>query len=273
MVQLGVRGHDYGRDTPSGLFGRIRADGFSCVQLALKKAIGGVEKFSDITPEVLKAVNLARQKTRITVSVLGVYVEPSLAEEKLRLESVAELIGSIPFAKELEAVCIGTETTQMQKQPGVTRKEAQNALLRSLSEIMPAAEENGVTVALEPVFTHTVGTPELSEEVLRAIRSPKLKIIFDPANLLSAEDLPSQRRLWGRCFECFGSEIAAVHLKGICPDGKGGFVECSFRESVLDYNYIFAGLRKLPQDYDVLREGIRPAEAEGDLRFMQGLLK
>ena len=33
---------------------------------------------------------------------------------------------------------MGSETTNMAKQPGVTRKEAQEALLRSLSQILPA---------------------------------------------------------------------------------------------------------------------------------------
>ena len=33
---------------------------------------------------------------------------------------------------------MGSETTNMAKQPGVTRKEAQEALLRSLGEILPS---------------------------------------------------------------------------------------------------------------------------------------
>ena len=33
---------------------------------------------------------------------------------------------------------MGSETTNMAKQPGVTRKEAQEALLRSLGRILPA---------------------------------------------------------------------------------------------------------------------------------------
>lgn len=273
MVQIGVRAHDYGRDTPDDLFGRIRADGFSCIQLALKKAISGVEKFSDITPELLEKVNAARNRANLTVSVLGVYIEPSLVDEKLRAENVAEFIGSIPYAKKLDAVCMGTETTQMWKQPNATRKEALHCLMDSLSKIMPVAEEHGVTVAIEPVFTHALNTPELAAEMLKTIQSPNLKIIFDPVNLFSEEAVSSQRQLWDRCFDCFGPQIVAVHLKGVCQDAEGNLVASAFSKSILDYDYIFRGLKQLPQDFNIMREEIKPVEAKQDLRFIQSLLK
>ena len=38
----GVRAHDFGCDTPERLAARIAAQGFSCAQLALNKAIAGL---------------------------------------------------------------------------------------------------------------------------------------------------------------------------------------------------------------------------------------
>ena len=62
------------------------------------------------------------------------------------------MLSQIPVAKALGAGCMGSETTNMAKQPGVTRKEAQEALLRSLGEILPACEEQGVLFAVEFVY-------------------------------------------------------------------------------------------------------------------------
>lgn len=272
MVQIGVRGHDYGRDTPNGLFERIHSDGFSCVQLAIRKAIRGVEKFSDITPEVLDSINSARERSQMTIAVLGVYIEPSLADKRLRSVNVDEFVRSIPFAKQLDAVCMGTETTRMEKQPGVTRKEALRCLMDSLDKIMPAAEEKGITVAIEPVSTHTLATPELVTEMLKTIQSPNLKVIFDPANLFSKETMNSQRSLWDRCFQCFGSKIIAVHMKGVRLDETGGLIACDLSESILDYRYIFDQLNKIPQNYNVLREEVNPSNAKKDRLFLQNLL-
>ena len=274
MISIGARAHDYGKDTPDGLFGRIAADGFTCVQLALKKAIAGVEKPGDATPKLLDEISAALDRSGLTVAVLGAYVEPSLTEEKLRAESVAEFLANIPFAKRLGAACIGTETTQMKNQkPAVTRKEALRCLMDSLSRIMPVAEQYGVTVAVEPVRTHALNTPELAAEMLKTIRSPRLKIIFDPVNLFGEEDVADQQRLWDRCFSCFGTEIAAVHMKGVRQEETGALVSCAFSESVVDYGYLFDGLKKLPQTFGVLREEVKPSRAKQDIAFLRGFLR
>lgn len=48
----------------------------------------------------------------------------------------------------------------MSKQPaGTTREEAQELLCRSLAEILPTAEELGVTVGIEPVTLHSMNSP------------------------------------------------------------------------------------------------------------------
>lgn len=271
MIHLGVRAHDYGKDDPERLFGRIHADGFESVQLAFKKAVSGVNDFRDITPEVVAKAGAAAKRNSIRIAVLGVYIEPSLVDEDARKKNMAEFIGSIPFAKALGADCIGTETTRMETQPHAAREDALRALLRSLESAMPAAEENGVTVAIEPVASHTMNTPECAASVLKDIASPNLKVIFDPVNLLTEKNLPAQDALWDRFFDLLGDKIAAVHMKGtrVVPGGTLG--RCGFADSQVNYPRIFRALRQLPGDFSVLREEIDPEHAEEDRRFLHAL--
>lgn len=271
MISLGVRAHDFGKQEPQQLFERIRANGFCSVQLAFKKAVAGVERFGDITPSVVEKTNIAANMHGIHIAVLGVYIQPSLCDDAPRRKNMAEFIGSIPYAKTLGADCIGTETTRMTLQPQATRNEALRALERSLESALPAAEENGVTVAIEPVAAHTVNTPECAAAVLKDMASPNLKVIFDPVNLLTPENLSSQNDLWGRFFQLLGDKIAAVHMKGVRPAPGGGLESCVFSESAVDYPAIFRELRKLPGDFSVLREEISPAHAAEDYRFLHGL--
>ena len=268
MVKIGARAHDYGKDEPESLFARIRADGFSCVQLALKKALAGV---GDVTPALLERVNAALKKNDLSVAVLGAYVDLALADGPARLAAAEEFRANIPFARELGAACVGTETTPTEKQPGLTRKEAMRLLLGSLESILPTAEQNGVTVAVEPVFSHTLNTPELARRMLGDLRSPNLKIIFDPVNLLSEDAVPTQRDLWERCFECFGGKIVAVHLKGARIGSDGRLTACGLTESVVDYGFIVSRLKQLPQDFNILREEVVPANAAEDLEFIRDL--
>jgi len=271
MFHVGARAHDYGRQSPETLFEKIQSDGFEGVQLALQKAISGVESFAVITPELVQNVRVCCEKTNLAIPVLGVYVEPSFADENMRRKSVQEFCRSIPFAKTLHAGCIGTETTSMTKQPGVSREDAIKNLLRSLNEILPLAEDTGVDVAIEPVFDHSMNTPEMTKMVLDAMQSPRLKVIFDPVNLLSPNEIPNQERLWNRCFSCFGGSITAVHIKWIKRDAAGLRQKAPLEESTVNYPAVFEGLRALKRDLFVIREEVIPDHAKQDIAFIKSL--
>lgn len=273
MLIPGARAHDYGRQEPETLFAAIAADGWQTLQLAFKKALAGVQSAVDITPLMVGRVDAALRANRLQLGVLGAYVEPSLADEAERARQVAEFCAQIPVAKALGAGCIGTETTNMQKQPGIMRDEALRQLRRSMEEILPVAQQHGVTVAVEPVYYHAMATPEDVQALLRDMQSPWLKVIFDPVNLLAPALAGDQPALWQRSFDCFGSQIVAVHIKGIKQAADGALVACPLEESIIDYEAVFAGLRPLTGSIPVLREEVKPAHARQDAAFMQALMR
>jgi len=266
---FGVRAHDYGKQAVGDLFRTIADDGWQAVQLAFPKAAAGVDSFSDVSPPLLKETKAALAKTGLSVAVLGVYVEPSLADEGLRKAQAQILIDALPQAKALGAICVGTETTAIRTQPGVPRDDALRALRRSLEEILPVAERLGVNLAVEPVHCHTLHTPQLTRTLLLELPSPRLKIIFDPVNLLRLEDIEEQRSLWERCLDLFGASIVAVHIKGAAraTDENGMLLDSPFSSSIIDYPSLFHHLRQLRAP--VLREMAIPSESEGDITFLR----
>ena len=140
---VGARGHDFGRHSVEELLSSIGDAGFRCTQLAYTKAVEGVKSYADVTPELVAATNAAVQKSGVSIAVDGTYVELSYADEDKRRAEVAKALSQVPVAKALRAGCMGSETTNMAKQPTVSRREAQEALLRSLGEILPVCEEQG----------------------------------------------------------------------------------------------------------------------------------
>ena len=209
---IGARGHDFGRHTPDELFASIGKAGFACTQLAYTKAIEGVKSYADVTPELAKATRAAATAAGVSIAVNGTYVELGYADEDKRRAEVAKVLSQIPVAKVLHAGCMGSETTNMAKQPGVTRKEAQEALLRSLGEILPICEEQGVLFAVECVYYHAMNTPEAVKMVLDTIASPNLRVLCDFANYVGPEDasLDAQRRIWDKVGSWYGDKIAAT---------------------------------------------------------------
>lgn len=266
---VGARLHDYGKGRPGELFARVANDGFAAVQLAYKKCVPGVASYADVTDALVRETQEARAQTGIQVAVLGTYVELAMNDES-RLQNVADFKSQLAVCKALGAGCIGTETTNMAKQPaGTTREQAQDLLCRSLAEILPLAEELGVTVAVEPVFYHSMNTPRATRHVLDTLRSPNLKVIFDLCNLVSAEAAPHQASIWEEMGELLGDKIVAVHFKGQGFTPEGGFYSTSLEESQVDYAGGFAMLRQLPQTLPVLREEAVPARAATDIAFMR----
>lgn len=269
---IGVRAHDYGKRPPEEIFPDIRAAGWQAVQLALKKAVAGIDAMADADEAAVARIGAALRHNRLHVAVMGSYIEPALVtDDRKREAGIRDFLQNIDIAKTLGADCVGTETTHTSAQPAVTRQEALRTLYHSLETLLTRAEARGVDIAIEPVLVHTVNTPELAAEVLRTMASPRLKIIFDPVNLLSAEAVPKQDDLWERSFEAFGRVIAAVHLKGAAPAGPGQLAASDFADSVVDYPFLMERLQKLPQNFSILREEARPAHGPEDFAFMKRL--
>ena len=268
---VGARLHDYGKGSPDALFGRVAADGFAAVQLAYKKCVPSVKSYADVTAELVADTVAAEKAHNIQVAVLGTYVELAINDES-RLQNVADFKSQLAVCKALGAGCIGTETTSMAKQPsGTTREEAQQLLCRSLGEILPAAEDLGVVVAIESVTYHSMNSAAATRHILDTMASPNLKVIFDMSNLVNAENVNDQARIWNDVGELLGDRIAAVHFKGQAFRPDGGLISTSLEESRTDYAGAFAMLRQLPQAVlPVLREEAVPARAASDIAYMKG---
>lgn len=266
----GARLHDYGKGTPDELFARVSADGFAAVQLAYKKCVPTVKSYADITEALVNDTIAAEKAHNIQVAVLGTYVELAINDAR-RLQNVADFKSQLAVCKALGAGCIGTETTKMCDQPaGTTREEAQELLCRSLAEILPVAEELGVTVGVEPVTYHSMNSAAATRHILDTMRSPNLKVIFDLSNLVDADNVNAQDRIWNDIGELVGDKIVAVHFKGQAFNPDGSLLHTSLEDSLTDYAGAFAMLRQLPQEVlPVLREEAVPARAASDIAFMR----
>ena len=267
---VGARLHDYGKGMPDELFARVSADGFAAVQLAYKKCVPTVKSYADITEALVNDTIAAEKAHNIQVAVLGTYVELAINDAR-RLQNVADFKSQLAVCKALGAGCIGTETTKMIKQPaGTTREEAQDLLCRSLAEILPVAEELGVTVGVEPVTYHSMNSAAATRHILDTMRSPNLKVIFDLSNLVDADNVNAQDRIWNDIGELVGDKIVAVHFKGQAFNPDGSLLHTSLEDSLTDYAGAFAMLRQLPQEVlPVLREEAVPARAASDIAFMR----
>ncbi len=98
---------------------------------------------------------------------------------------------------------------------------AEDALVRSLSEVSKACEEYGVPIALECHVTSTLDSATRVRRVLDRVASPWIKVSLDPVNFIG--DFPT---LWdttpllNELFDVLGPATVAAHIKDVYAEDR-----------------------------------------------------
>lgn len=267
-MKIGIRGHDFGRHSITKLISLYRQYDIQTIQLAIPKAIAGIESYHDADDAVLHELGAALRQAEISVSVLGCYVDPALECASRRKQEVEVFRQGIRCAAALNAGCIGTETTMFGEDES-RRPLAFDRLCSSLELMLESARDAGVTVAVEPVTVHTLNSPSLVAELLQRFDGAPLALILDPVNLLKPDETAEQQTLWRECLEVFGEHIMALHVKDVLlRDGK--LVSCLLGEGEMRYEpVLMPWLRENKSDLPLLREEILIETAKQDIDWMK----
>jgi len=218
--RLGVRAHDFGYDTPERLAARIAAQGFSCVQLALNKAIAGLNlQAGDLTTELAREIGGAFAGNGVGIEVLGCYINPIHPDLATRKKLLTFFKDHLRFARDfgcgIVALESGSVNADYSAHPANHGAAAFQEMLASIGELVAEAERFGVCVGLETVHCHTVSTAQKMRRVLDTICSKNLRVVFDAANLLTPEIFHEQSRIIPEALDLLGDDIAVVHAKDL----------------------------------------------------------
>ena len=229
-MQLGIRLHDVNaalapeHQTMEARADKAREEGFSCVHLAFSKVIKGVA-FDDAALTEGLACHTRRVFDRrdLDVAVLGCYLNLCHPDPTELKKIQSRYYGHLRVAALLGASVVGTETgapnAAYKYDANTHSREALEAFIRGLAPVVERAEHWGVSLAIEPVWKHTVYNADRALEVLQAIQSPNLRIIFDPVNLLCPENAAQREAIFADTIQKLGDHIAVVHIKDYVPAG------------------------------------------------------
>src|SRR5262249_60022370 len=99
--------------------------------------------------------------------------------------------------------------------PANGRPDAWADLLKAMEQALAIAEDHDLWLAVEPETANVVDSPVKARRLLDELRSPRLKIILDPANLFRVEDLPHQQATLDGAFDLLGPDIVLAHAKDV----------------------------------------------------------
>ena len=273
-MKIGVRAHDFGRSEPEILAEAIAGAGFQTTQLALTKAVANVSSLSDVTGEMLCGVRRAFEDSKVEIGVLGCYIEPSYSDKDARLLEVKKFLTGLEYAKELGVNLVGTETTHFDPDPSnePLRESAYQNLKDSVLRMVERAETLGVNIGIEAVANHTLNTAVLTRRLLDEVNSRRLRVIFDPVNLILTEaDIEGQDKLFADFLGAVGDKISALHVKDIVFE-NGAKVWRNIGNGNINYPPIFEWLCRNNANLPVLREEVEPKSAETDIMAMRQII-
>jgi len=224
MIRIGARAHDFGTLSPSELAGRLADHGLCCAQVALNKAIAGLNlKPGDLNPGLAWEIGQCFREKHVQIAVLGCYINPIHPEGEIRSELLRFFKDHLRYVGDMGGSLVGLETgtpnAQYVPDPNTGNEATFLSLVRSIAELVEEAEAYGVKVAVEAVAHHTISTPTRMKRLLDEIRSPNIVVIHDPVNLISSSNFEEQDRLIEEPFQLYGEKIAIIHAKDFTMEG------------------------------------------------------
>lgn len=270
-MKYGCRAHDYGKQNASALSQVLRDAGYDAAQLAIPRAIEGIDSYADINEPCLMKIKEAFGDADIEISVLSCYMDLTAPDEAARLAGVENVCHRLHDLKALGARQVGSETSHH----ALTPDEKAAAVPRMLDSVLRIVEEAAridAVFAVEPVDFHPLDSPEILQKLLETVGDPMhLKVIFDPVNLLNTGTVMHQDEAWKSWTQVIGKQLGAMHIKDAYVLSDGTRQLMPLGQGEMDYRAIAAWLHRDYPDIPLIRDEVMLPNAADDLKFMQKL--
>jgi myo-inositol catabolism protein IolH len=156
------------------MFASVAQAGYEAVELSPRD--GFLEHRHSDRPEPAVVADLMRASRETGVEIASLFiVQPWASTDSGEREAgVRGLRVAIDTAEELGCARINTEFTGTPDKP----RECRDAFLRSLDEVLPAAERQGVSITIEPHPYDFIETNTEAVDLIREVGSPALRYLF-----------------------------------------------------------------------------------------------
>ena len=269
-----MRCHDICPKMPmEELFQEVRANQIDQIQLAFGKSISDYDfSVGHYSPGFGRYIASLLEKNQIHVAVLGCYINPIHPIESRRQAEVAKFIEHLKYAKIIGADMVGTETGRLDPDMKVTpetfTETAYQRLLKSMREIVSAAEKLGVTVGVEGVFDHTLYSPAMMKRFLEDIDSPNVEVILDSVNLIHPDEVERQEEVIDKAFAYYGDRITMLHMKDFVFDGSSQIFR-HVGEGLFQYEPLMKHLKEKKPHITMLLENSNKERYHSDVEFLK----
>ena len=272
-MKIGIRLHDTIPGTLEQRLSFVKGQGYECVHLALSKTLPDFAMADAperlIRPEFAEEIRGAFARTEMDCAVLGCYLNLTHPDPEERALTRRIYEAHLAFAARTGAWMVGSETPAHPQSPfHADAPRSEEAFLFFLDQLRPLvrkAEEENVILAIEPVYTHIVSTPERAERMLAEIGSDHLRIILDAVNLLGEGNIDRRDEVIREAISRLGDRVALLHMKDYVRKGSE-LPALACGEGEMDYTDLMAFARA--RDVSMTLENTCPENAEQARKYL-----
>jgi sugar phosphate isomerase/epimerase len=272
-MQLGIFAKTFARPTLNEVFSSVREHGFGCVQFNF--ACAGLPTLpQEIDSDLPVRIRSELGRCSLTMAAISGtcnLIHPRIAQRNVDLAKLENLIRHCPeMGTSVVTVCTGSrDPDDMWRGHSENHSpEAWRDLTEGLAQLLPAAEETGVALAIEPEPANVIDSAMTARKLLDQMQSPCLKIVFDAANLIRPQTLDQQTVL-SRAFELLRADIVIAHAKAFGRNLTSDQADAG--AGALNYNLFLSILKKSGFIGPLILHGIGEHEVDAAVRFLKAI--
>lgn len=273
-MRIGIFAKTFSRPSLEDVFEAVSGHGLRETQF--NTSVAGLPSMpEELDPALADRIREAAAERDVAVAALSgtfnmAHPDPEVRRDGLRrlgvLVGACERLGT-------STITLSTGTRDREdmwrRHPDNGTPEAWRDMLASVQEAIERAEDRGVTLAFEPEINNVVDSAQKARRLLDEIRSSRLKVVMDAANLFDAKDptrrLPRSREVLGEAFDLLGGDVVIAHAKDVKASGE---VVAAGRGD-LDYGLYLGELRRTGFEGPLILHGLEEAEVEGSVSYLR----
>jgi sugar phosphate isomerase/epimerase len=268
-MKIGIATTDFTPNTTERLFEKIAALGFGSAQFAFASVTetgfipdGRIEIPPAINPAVINNIIKNANARNITIPAVNGTFNMAHPNGEVRLEGIRRMDGFARAARELGAgvisLCSGTrDETHLWTHHGDNHTEAAwRDMFDTMARAIEIAERYGLILAVETEYSNVVDTPQRARRMINELKSPRLKIVMDCANLFQPGTAYKKNAasVMESAFAILGGDVVLAHGKDIAE--SDGIVFCPTGEGIVDFGLFIKLLKRHGYEGDMILHGI-----------------
>ncbi|QJD87145.1 sugar phosphate isomerase/epimerase family protein [Cohnella herbarum] len=186
-------------------------------------------------------IKTAFAQAGIEIAAVSGYSNLLHPDENARKTIHRRFVGSMRLCEGIGASMLCSETgtfhpkNEWEWSPDNVTEQAMEQLVESIRPLAVEAGKHGINLGFEPYVMNVVHSPRRADEFIRRLAMNNVKLVADPAGMLTASTLNTQATFLPDMFRYIAPHIGLVHVEDCRPDPEGHFQWLGAGEGEIDY--------------------------------------